>query len=166
MGRVAHAADDNETLRKAGHCNRSAMRLLGRARCRTRAAYPYLLLPTREIRKRKEGRSSASAIARHSATKRVIAIVIRALSSVNSQQRRIDRLVRCIDEKRARGRRVVANETTDCERGTGREKEERGKGERDRCGYGYVATPRRASQRAHCRLTDPPDPTIARFAGA
>ena len=48
--------DDNETLRRAGHCNRSAMRLLGRARCRTRAAYPYLPLFPREIRERKEGR--------------------------------------------------------------------------------------------------------------
>lgn len=45
MGR--ENADDNETFRRAGHCNRPTMRLLGSSPWRTRiGAYPYCRVRT------------------------------------------------------------------------------------------------------------------------
>ena len=113
------------------------------ARCRTRAAYPYLPSPPREIRKRKEGRERAN--------ERATAIVIGARGSANSRQKRTNRSRRYVNRERERKRDrqtdrqtererercVVGKETTVRERGTGRKlvkrerERERGRGRKE-----------------------------------
>lgn len=148
MGR--ETADDNETFRRAGHCNRPTMRLLGSSRWRTRTGVS--LLPrahrlraergTRGIARtrdrEKEGGGGSSLLL--SVRPFRLARARRDVSAVNERNASDDET----RGKAGRTRRVRPRRVDEGERRRDRE---------NRCGYGYVATPRGASQRALRRPT-------------
>lgn len=146
MGR--ECADDNETFRRAGHCNRPTMRLLGSSRWVHAPGYPY-----RRVRTGLGQKGERRASGQRNETERKIARYcyhhgrsrwIRSAGARRNATVKNERVKRATMKREKELERETEGENSrGIEKGREREKERT-----DRCGYGYVATPRGASQRA------------------
>lgn len=142
MGR--ENADDNETFRRAGHCNRPTMRLLGSIQA---VAYTHRRIPT-AARAPASGRKGLPGVRIVQTRKRELAIVI---STVGRREREETFPWRTSDDE-TRGEAEERQRTRSERESEGDREGERGR-RKHRCGYGYMATPHEASQRALHRPT-------------